>query len=133
MGGRVIYVAKGVADYVGTLCDKGRALALEAKSTSALRLSRKVVSAKQALHLDAVSRVGGLALLLVEFRSEGRTRHFAVPWADVPWTKLRSADSVCELDLAAWRVLSGECYLSKFCPPGTPQFVTSRGRVYPRE
>lgn len=131
VNGRLIYTARGVADYHGTLAASvrstdrftGRALhatvngvsfAAEAKSTSDDRLARAEVKPKQAEHLDAVSRAGGLALLLVEFRGGSVPVRCAVPWAEVPWRKLRTADSVGADDIARWTIAPGENYLLKF-------------------
>lgn len=130
IGGRVMYSSAGVSDYTGTLaagtrstsffvgrpqlsCLDGVTLAVEAKSTSAARLARAEVKPRQSEHLDAVARAGGLALLLVEFRGADPLR-FAVPWAEVPWTKLRTADSVGAADLGRWLVQPGGSYLSMF-------------------
>lgn len=133
VSGRVLYSAAGVADYTGTLAAGTRStslfsaraplsvldgvtLAVEAKSTSAARLARAEVKPRQAEHLGAVARAGGLALLLVEFRGadpRGAAR-YAVPWAEVPWAKLRTADSVGAADLARWSVLPGATYLALF-------------------
>lgn len=109
---RVVYVRAGVADYTGCLAD-ARYLAVEAKSTKAARLMRSAVQPKQAQHLDAVSGVGGLAVLLVEFRHGSMPRRFACPWRHVPWAKVRSADSVGAVDLVEWEIQAGECYLAK--------------------
>lgn len=130
--GRVVYTAKGVADYFGTLAagtrsaaafsssarpvgsdSGGLSFAAEAKSTADDRLARAVVSEKQADHLDAVARAGGLALLLCEFRSAAPAR-CAVPWAEVPWRKLRTADSVGLAEIERWIIAPGENYLAKF-------------------
>mgnify|MGYP001612558237 CR=1 FL=1 len=130
VGGKKIYNRPGVADYFGTLASgtrstghftgrvyssalDGVSLAAEAKSTSSDRLARAEVKPKQAAHLDAVARAGGLALLLCEFRAGTPTR-CAVSWTEVPWTKLRTADSVGLSDLTEWIIAPGENYLTKF-------------------
>ena len=130
-GGRVLYSSAGVADYTGTLAAgtvashlfssrrhlspvDGVTLATEAKSTSAARLARAEVKPKQAAHLDAVAAAGGLALLLVEFRGKSMPARYAVPWAEAPWVKLRTADSVGEDDLGRWAVPVGASYLAMF-------------------
>ncbi len=92
VGGRLIYVKQGVADYTGTL-EGGRSLTVEAKSRSG-RLLRSDIEPRQAIHLEAVARAGGLALLLVEFRDQHKIRRFAIPWREVPWEVLRSAESI---------------------------------------
>lgn len=132
VAGRIIYSRPGVADYFGTLALGTRSTSLfssraqhpasildgvsfaaEAKSTSSDRLARAEVKTKQAEHLDAVSRAGGLALLLIEFRTSTPVR-CSVPWAEVPWKKLRTADSVGIVELTEWVIAPGENYLTKF-------------------
>lgn len=110
--GKVIYSVPGVADYV--LCLRGgRYAAVEAKASDGLRLYRSRVGPLQARHLDATARGGALALLLVEF-NEPSTARYAVPWLDVPWGRMRSADSVCAADLLLWEIIPGNCYLERF-------------------
>jgi penicillin-binding protein-related factor A (putative recombinase) len=131
--GRLMFVAKGVADYTGMLVG-GTTFCAEAKSTSAKSLARKAIDTKQAEHLDAVARAGGHAFLLVEFRIEVlplRLR-FAVPWLEVPWVVKRSAKSVSADALEKWKIQPGTCYLSTVHPGGPPVGVR-KGRVYARE
>lgn len=120
VGGRWVMVAPGVADYTGVIFPRGRVLAVEAKSRRG-RIRLGDVEPAQRRHLDAVVRGGGLAILLVrivestaaaEFQSE-----YAVPWVDVPWRVVRSAESVGAEDLATWVIPSDRrCYLEPFCP-----------------
>lgn len=133
INGRVVYTARGVADYFGTLAAgtrstdsfsarvrpaasvlDGISFAVEAKSTADERLAHAEVKPKQAEHLDAVSRAGGLALLLVEFRGGSVPVRCAVPWAEVPWRKLRTADSVGIAEIERWIITPGENYLMRF-------------------
>ncbi len=112
IGGKLVYAAPGVADYV--LClSGGRYAAVEAKACDGPRLYRKRIGPLQSRHLDATARGGALALLLVkDFESDDC---FAVPWLDVPqWECVRSADSLLVSALAPWRVPRGNCYLERF-------------------
>lgn len=120
INGRLVYVSKGVADYTGCLVG-GKCLAVEAKSTGDNRLMRSVVDVKQARHLDAVAVAGGLSLLLVEFKLDPHKyfgtpyfSRYAVPWLDVPWMKLRTADSVSFNDVQSWKIIPEMCYLSRW-------------------
>jgi len=110
--GRVVYAAPGVADYVLCLAG-GHYAAVEAKACDGLRLYRHRIAPLQARHLDTVARGGALALLLVAFRDPAPD-YFAVPWLEVPWEKARSADNVCAVALASWRIAPGSCYLDHF-------------------
>ena len=131
--GGLRYVGKGVSDYTGTLAGNGRALAVEAKSTQKPRLPRAEIKKKQAEHMDAVARAGGLALLLVEFRQETKDaeflQRFAIPWLEVPWETKKSAESISVEDLAAWAVVP-DCYLLRWHAGGKSSVPR---RVYPRE
>lgn len=135
--GKLQFLEKGVADYVGVLCRDearghagGRYLATEAKSTADKRLYKSVVSKKQRDHLNAVARAGGLALLVAEFRETGApSSRFAVPWLDVPWAVAESAESVTADGLAGYAV-DVECYLRKYHSGGRPVVPERR---YPRE
>jgi penicillin-binding protein-related factor A (putative recombinase) len=140
--GQVIYSGKGVADYTGTVAG-GIALAVEHKSTGKPRLPRSEVSALQAKHLDAQVLAGALAFLAVEFRHEdGRKNHYVCPWQQVPWEVARTASSVVEATLIPWKVMPGECYLTKYvserlslvAPPFSDSVSRANGgRVYARE
>lgn len=110
-GAQIVRAGKSGADRVGVLVG-GRAVAVEAKSTNKARLARDDVSEKQQAHLDAVARAGGLALLLVEFRSPQRPLRYAVEWRKVPWGRLRSAETVGP-ELVGWEVVA-PCYLARF-------------------
>jgi uncharacterized membrane protein len=96
-------IAAGVADYSGFFCG-GLAFALEAKSTKKGRYPRSDISPQQQAHLDACARAKGLALLALQFRDEqaGLMREFLVPWADAPWERARSAESLTAAGLAGW-------------------------------
>jgi len=108
IGGRVVYAAPGVADYV--LClHWGWYGAVEAKACDGPRLYRTRIAPLQSRHLHTVARGGGLALLLVRFDDD-----YAVPWLEVPWEQARSADSVSAASIAQWRIAPGECYLERF-------------------
>jgi hypothetical protein len=136
LGGHLIHTAPGVADRTGTL-EGGRSLAVECKSTSDKRLSKSAISKRQAEHLDAVGRAGGLALLLVEFRSLTAPlyRRFVVPWLEVPWKVLRSAKSLEPADIErGLMILPGTCYLARW-HAGGPRSSSHgiRQRVYARE
>lgn len=141
--GRLIYSAAGVADYTGMLYG-GIYLASEAKSTGKERLPKSEITPDQQDHLNAVTAGGGKAFLLVEFRGVTtlngtlltEPRRYAVPWRDVPWKMLRTAESVGELDLVNWRAL-GHDYLQSY-HPGSPNhfFVgaaAKQKRIHPRE
>jgi hypothetical protein len=143
ISGRPMYVAPGVADYTGTLAN-GKSLAAEAKSTDAMRLSKSEVKPLQQKHLNAVARTGAPALLLVEFRGipvEGvapgiaGSRRYAVPWMEVPWEVLRTAESVSESALIKWRIQPSECYVTRVCDVRLPPEAREikRGRIFPRE
>lgn len=137
--GRLIYTSAGASDYTGVLAG-GRAFAVEAKSTDKERLPRASVKLKQAEQLDSVARAGGLALLLVEFRHVSVpafpvpdiiNARFAIPWLEVPWKVLRSAESVGSYDLSDWEIHS-DCYLYRFCESGT-NIAPTMGRRYRTE
>ena len=134
--------------------------AIESKSTLKEYLPRAEVKKEQQRHLDEVARGGGLALLVVEFRGEPSAevvlatgevalrvhggvqfnpayRRYCVPWQDVPWQVLKTAQSVSEeaLAKAGWQVQiarEGSCYLERFHPRGTPT-AAPKGRIYARE
>lgn len=132
--GRLRYVAKGTCDYTGVLDRVGRTVAVEAKSTKAKSFSLKGVKKKQQDHLTATALAGGLALLVVEFRSitQPYRARYAIPWLDVPWIIKKSAKTISPSQLEKWKVAIGECYLEKYHARGVP---TSRlnTRTYARE
>lgn len=136
-GGRLRYTGKGPADYTGTLAAGARSFAAEAKSTKSGRLPRSVVKKKQAEHLGAIARAGGMALLPIEFRGgDAPPRRYACPWSEVPWEKVRSAESVAEEALQAWRIPDGtRCYLERFVPESERRVCVEAipRRVFPRE
>lgn len=134
VGGRVVYDKKSGTDYSGALAD-GRALAAEAKTT-VYRLARSAVKPNQVEQLDAVARAGGAAFLLVEFRNgnsvTGGALRCAVPWLEVAWRRVRTAESIGPLDVRPEHVVrSGECYLKRGAQ--VPAGVGGRKRVFPRE
>jgi hypothetical protein len=139
VGGKLIYVSAGVADYTGMMerCIMyNGTFAAEAKSVDPdkKRLYRSRIEDKQAEHLDCVAKAGGLALLLVEFRAEdGLHARYAIPWLDVPWTKARTADSLDENQILYYRVV--ECYLRRWHPggPRTSNFSLVKKRNFARE
>ncbi len=118
------WAGKGPADYQGVL-QGGRALALEAKSVGDRgRLSRRDIPEHQQRDLEAVERLGGLALLAVEIREAQVIA--VVEWSRVPWaTKARTLDrgkaterierseTVGAEELAPWRAVAG-CYLRRW-------------------
>lgn len=115
--GVLFYDKKSVADYSGTL-EGGRSLAVEAKSWGQEdAFPRSQIDTLQAEHMQTVLRAGGLALLVVEIRHPFVQR-FAVPWQEVPWQVLRSAETTTAelLTDAGWKisVTDDSCYLSKF-------------------
>lgn len=111
--GKVIYTAKAGTDYSGTLASTGKSFAAEAKSIKGSRLARSLIAPQQQAHLSAVAKAGGLALLLVEFRDGCERARFAAPWMEIPWQRLRTAESVDARALKAW-VIGAECYLERF-------------------
>jgi hypothetical protein len=158
VNGQVIYEKPGVADYTGCLesvfVESGytiyntnseiqlrkrlpaQYLACEAKSTDGDRLPRSKISPKQQEHLTAVARAGGLALLVIEFRHDTPPvfTRYAVPWLEIKWTVLRTAESVAESDISQWQVQPGTCYLSRWHPGGPRSSnIGGRGRVYATE
>ena len=133
--GRLQYSGKGVADYIGTLERGGRTLAVEAKSAKGDRLERSAIETKQAEHLDAVAHAGGLALLLVEYRpDEVLPVRCAVPWLEVPWEVLRTAQSVATEAVLQWQIARDPegCYLERFHARGPRSFIP-RQRVIARD
>ncbi len=136
--GRLIYEETGVADWTGCM-HGGVFLACEGKSVVPNgRLARSRISTKQAAHLDAVTAAGGLAFLLVEFRAAALLlhRHYVLPWHEVPWKVVRTAESLSEEDIAAhYRVNKGEDYLAKYHAGSSARYIVGerRKRTYPTE
>lgn len=132
IGGRLIYTARGCADYT-LLLPGGIYAACEAKSTKRDVLLRSEVAAKQADHLERVASAGGVAFLLLEYRHDDRPpTRFSVPWNDVPWKIRRSAPSVAEEDVARWSVRVGTCYLEPYVK-GRLERTSLPQRRFPRE
>lgn len=131
--GTLTYVKKGVADFSGTL-EGGRSLAEEAKSTKDVLLDKSQLKPKQIAHLETVARAGGLALLLVEFRQKTHPfyQRFAIPWLEVPWTVIESAETVSALALMKWIVPPDTCYLARY-HAGGPSSSPSTLRRYARD
>ncbi len=102
--GRFLPVAAGLSDYVGQLRG-GLALAIEAKSTEDGRLYRSAITEAQQQHLAACAAGAGLAVLAVQFRDTPGWPLYLVPWAEVPWVRKRTADSLTAagLEVAGWR------------------------------
>ena len=140
INGRLMYEEAGVADFTGCL-HGGGFLAAEAKSVApGERLARKRISMKQELHLDAVTAAGGNshAFLLVEFRAEAALlhRHYAIPWHQVPWKIVRSAESLDEKDIAqVFRVMPGDDYFKFYHPGSSRRYIVGDRvkHVYPTE
>jgi hypothetical protein len=113
-----------------------RYLAVEAKSTADERFYKSDVKPKQQQHLTEVAAGGGLALLVVEFRwpNSGQVWRFAFPWLEVPWTKLKSADSIGVGQSTPWLIVKDDasCYLERFHPRGTSSTPVHQ-RQYSRE
>jgi penicillin-binding protein-related factor A (putative recombinase) len=136
--GKVMYVAAGIADYTGTINNgHGTTLAVEAKSTADARLMRSIVAPKQARHLEAVAKAGGISLLLVEYRTAHAKQRFAIPWLEVPWQTLRTAESIGPQDVDKWRIPTDKCYLVAHLPPsltsGELKLQPMVKRVYRRD
>lgn len=129
--GRLQYVEKGWADYIGCL-EGGRYLALEAKSTKDSRFPKSEISHKQQDHLDRVAKTGGLALLLIEFRYFEGSIRFAIPWQDIPWKIKRTAESISAEDLSCF-VIDPDCYLKSWHAGGKPTTAFVIKHRYPRE
>jgi Holliday junction resolvase len=98
--GRYVRAARALTDFLAVINPGGRCLAIEAKSTDQGRLYRAEVKDHQAVVLGETAAAGGVALLAVEFRGAGG---FLVPWRAVPWSRLRSSESVDAAALAPWR------------------------------
>lgn len=116
------WAGRGPADYQGALRG-GRALALEAKSVER-RLSLADIPEHQQRDLEAVERLGGLALLAVEIREAQLVA--VVEWSRVPWRvssrvlhrgtpneRVERSETVGAEELAPWRVVTG-CYLRRW-------------------
>lgn len=137
VGGKLIYTKPGISDYSGIVLGwfgpkTCAPLGAEAKSTKKDRLPRSAVEPLQAKYLDAVARAGGLALLLVEFRAQDiRT---AIPWLEVPWQVLKSAESLSVADVRKeWQFSAEGCYLERCCPPERRSPPAKARRIFPRE
>ena len=134
--GRVIYKGSGVADYTGILFG-GMYLAAEAKSTDKERLPRNVITPLQQAHLTAVTSAGGLAFLLVEFRDDAERVRYAIPWHQVPWKTLRTAETLDPMDIPDVFRVTNDDYLAMYHKGSDNRFIigaaTERKRVHPRE
>lgn len=115
-------IGRGPADYQGLLVG-GRAVAIEAKSRES-RLSLADIPEHQQRDLEAVERLGGLALLVVEVREVQLIA--AVPWTEAPWRvtsrvlrrgtpaeRVERSETLGAEELAPWRVVAG-CYLRRW-------------------
>jgi hypothetical protein len=139
--GRLMYEEAGVADFTGVLHGGGY-FASEAKSVApGGRLAKSRISAKQREHLDAVTACGGnsLAFLLVEFRVSASIAHrrYAIPWREVPWKVLKTAESLDEGDIAIiYQVTPGTDYLARFHKGSDRRYTVGeklKSRVYRTE
>lgn len=116
-GGKHIFVRKAGADYRGVMLDgTNRVIAAEAKSTTeaSLGLAHEGhgLLPHQVESLSTTHLAGGLALVLLVFRTRLRTRCFVLPW-----TQTAKGTRVCKLadpDLAQWEVEPGSAYLSRW-------------------
>jgi hypothetical protein len=155
--GRVQYAEKSGADWVGIMeavrhpitvggpdqivsssfeTDRARVLVVETKSVKGNSLPRSMIEKKQAEHLDACARAGGLALLVGEFRLDTVRMRFACPWLEVPWEVKRSAESISPILMAPWDVSKfPDCYLKRWHAGGKRSGTWSalRKRVYNTE
>lgn len=137
VNGKLIYEKAGVADYTGVL-HGGLYLASEAKSVKpGERLAKARISPEQMKHLDAVEAACGRAFLLVEFRVEKSIahKHYAIPWQQVPWKVVRTAESLDERDLAiCYQVPAGSDYLVPYHKGSDKRYIVGALKhVYPRE
>lgn len=138
INGQLMHEKPSVSDYTGML-EGGRVLAEEVKSRAAKRLYKSEVEPKQQAHLEATARGGGLAILLVEFRSASAPffRRFAIPWLEVPWQVVKSAESISveQPELAQWLIQPDTCHLLRWHAGGPRSWNWSPQpkRVYPRE
>lgn len=107
----IIWTARAAADFAG-FTPSGRPVAIECKTVAGVRLYHAAIEPQQLDHLARTSSAGGIALLAVEFRNEGRAtrdaRQYFIPWHLVPWETARSAPSLTELGAAPWRERAGE-------------------------
>lgn len=132
VGRQLKWVSPGISDYTAVL-EGGRYAAIEAKALSGERFSRSSVSPLQQAHLHATAKAGGLALLVIDFKTPtGLHRRFAVEWLSVPWEVARSAESVTPKLLAGWEVRE-DCYLLRWHPGGKRSSFGSRNSTYPSE
>lgn len=137
VNGQLMYEKPGAADYTGVL-HGGQYLAAEAKSVIPDgRLTKSRISPLQQQHLNAVEAAGGLAFLLVEFRVHHSVNHrqYAIPWHEVPWKVLRSAESLDECDIAVcYQVPAGSDYLLRYHPGSDSRYIVGKVKhVYPTE
>lgn len=124
-GGKVHPVVTGeaAADYVGQLVG-GRAFVIEAKTRRLADGSfyQREVEPQQLAHLQACAQGGGLALLVIEFRTEAlQLLRYAVPWLETPWQKKNVGLFINPDVLAGWGVEPNGLYLNRFIkePPPT--------------
>lgn len=134
VNGNLIFTKAGIADYTGVLWGGGQTLGVEAKSVSRDYLPKSMIEVRQAEHLTAVARAGGIALLLAEFRLDaGRPFRSAIPWLEVPWSVARSVESINSAAVEKWRIVAdpAACYLSRFHKGGGPREM-ARKRIFHR-
>lgn len=106
--------ARAAADFIAVRRADAVSVAIECKSVDGGRLARSAIEPQQVEHLQATADAGGVALLVVEYRTEGAlvhtARQYAVPWCEVPWEVERTAWSAPEAPLARWRVRAAEIF-----------------------
>jgi len=105
-GLRFVPTEKTGADYV-LMLRGGLYCAAEAKSCDSDRFPRRNIKAHQERHLTETVNGGGLAFLLLHFRGQSVPWScYWIPWAQVPWTTRRTAESLTTDDVRPWRVES---------------------------
>lgn len=111
-GWELVEAGKAAADFDGIL-PSGLPLVVECKSVDDTRLYFDAVQAQQVEQLEVAAEVGGVALLVVEFRGQPVKgvhvvpRQYAIPWREVPWQIAESAMGLVEAPCARWRVRMG--------------------------
>lgn len=107
---KIVWGEKAAADFMA-VTEGGCPVVIECKSVQGTRLPQAAIQPQQRTQLDAVAAAGGLALLAVEFRTEGKVIHHArqylVPWRTVPWEKARTAWSLTETACVPWVIRQG--------------------------
>lgn len=99
------WAGRAAADYTAILAGTGKPLVIECKTVNGDDFKHSELAEQQLKHLEAAARVGGVALLCVEFAV---TRQYLIPWRQVPWQMARKALHLYEAPCARWRVRGGE-------------------------